>query len=1084
MPKARQQYFADEISLNKEARTFSLDDELLQKIEDMDIGEENVIEVVKVNSVPLPVDAQKAVDVTVPLVVDNLTSTSTTNSLSANQWKILYDYIVNLQSRGRFLSSWNASTGTPVTAPFWSGYNYNPGDYYVVTIVNSGWTNYRPDWTTYISWQASTVVETENVEISDMYIFDGTQWLFQKNTARQIAVDSSLSTTSTNPVENRVITNELNNKQNKLIAWDNIQIDSNTNTISATGYSNLPAAQGWTDNTLVTTWDKYNWDNKQDSLQAWANIQINWNVISSTNTTYGNLPEAQGGTSDTLVTTWDKYNWNHKQDSLTAWQNITISNGVISSTNTTYSAGAWITIDSNNVISAHDVNATWGNITWDINNQTDLQNVLNNKQDKLIAWNNITINNNTISATDTIYNAWSWITINAYNEIINDKQFNPSNLWVEGQVLKRNSLWWYSWENESWGGWWASVDNTPFNSTWDWVTWVAPSKNAVYDKISAMDITIAWKQDQLTAWQNIQINWNVISSTDTKYTAADFDIKDLADSSNLRNTWNNKQDKINDLQTIREWAAKWATALQPWDKVSKLVNDAWYITKAVSDLTNYYTKNQTYTKAEIDALIANFAWFKVVAQLPTTDIKTTLIYLLWPSANNTYEEYVYIDNQWVKIGETSMDLTNYFHKTNDDSDDIIEGSTHLFMTPAERTNLSHQSGTNTWDETQASIQNKLGVATSTKSGYLSSGDWNTFNNKQDKLVAWANIQINGNVISATTGSTYSAWDYISIDSNNTISNTKPFVPANTWSVWQILTKTPNWYRRETGSGGWGWVTSVNWRTGDVTVQEFDPDNSWDAGQVLKKTSGGYVWANESWGWGDYYGWNWINVTSTHEIINTKPFDPAQWGSVWQVLTKTSGGYEWASVSWGAANVKCFELNPSDYTQEEIWEIIGWVNRGASYWAIIKMPSTGDVCIYSRVMSSNGGLVYEFPWILYFTDWNNDGNGDYTTLYNHELKITRANNTYTVEFENFNGIANFLKVSNSWYQVPYMPAEDYQPATKAYVDAVAAGSVQVPAITNNTTWTTLTLQQEWVGTQAQYNQITPINWVIYNIIPSS
>lgn len=85
MPKARQQYFADEISLNKEARTFALDDELLQKIEDMDVGEENVIEVVKVNGTALVPDAQKAVDVPVPLVVDDLNSTSTTSSLSANQ---------------------------------------------------------------------------------------------------------------------------------------------------------------------------------------------------------------------------------------------------------------------------------------------------------------------------------------------------------------------------------------------------------------------------------------------------------------------------------------------------------------------------------------------------------------------------------------------------------------------------------------------------------------------------------------------------------------------------------------------------------------------------------------------------------------------------------------------------------------------------------------------------------------------------------------------------------------------------------------------------------------------------------------
>jgi hypothetical protein len=45
-------------------------------------------------------------------------------------------------------------------------------------------------------------------------------------------------------------------------------------------------------------------------------------------------------------------------------------------------------------------------------------------------------------------------------------------------------------------------------------------------------------------------------------------------------------------------------------------------------------------------------------------------------------------------------------------------------------------------------------------------------------------------------------------------------------------------------------------------------------------------------------------------------------------------------------------------------------------------------------------------------------------------------------------------------------------------------VQVPAITNNTIWTTYTASQIWVGTQAQYNAITPANWVIYNIISSS
>lgn len=41
----------------------------------------------------------------------------------------------------------------------------------------------------------------------------------------------------------------------------------------------------------------------------------------------------------------------------------------------------------------------------------------------------------------------------------------------------------------------VAVDNTAYDNSWDWVTDVAPSKNAVYDKISAMDTTISWKAD-------------------------------------------------------------------------------------------------------------------------------------------------------------------------------------------------------------------------------------------------------------------------------------------------------------------------------------------------------------------------------------------------------------------------------------------------------------------------------------------------------------------------------------------------------------------------------------------------------------
>lgn len=53
----------------------------------------------------------------------------------------------------------------------------------------------------------------------------------------------------------------------------------------------------------------------------------------------------------------------------------------------------------------------------------------------------------------------------------------------------------------------------------------------------------------------------------------------------------------------------------------------------------------------------------------------------------------------VIIQDANPDLTNYFNKTTDDSDDITEGISHLFLTTAERTKLSNTSGTNTGDQT-------------------------------------------------------------------------------------------------------------------------------------------------------------------------------------------------------------------------------------------------------------------------------------------------------------------------------------------------------------------------------------------------
>ena len=91
------------------------------------------------------------------------------------------------------------------------------------------------------------------------------------------------------------------------------------------------------------------------------------------------------------------------------------------------------------------------------------------------------------------------------------------------------------------------------------------------------------------------------------------------------------------------------------------------IEKTVTDLVNYYDKSQVYNKTEVRELIGaiNTLTIEVVASLPTSGISATTIYFVGPAAGtNTYDEYVYVGSNWVKIGDTAIDLSGYVTSAN------------------------------------------------------------------------------------------------------------------------------------------------------------------------------------------------------------------------------------------------------------------------------------------------------------------------------------------------------------------------------------------------------------------------------------
>ena len=130
------------------------------------------------------------------------------------------------------------------------------------------------------------------------------------------------------------------------------------------------------------------------------------------------------------------------------------------------------------------------------------------------------------------------------------------------------------------------------------------------------------------------------------------------------------------------------------------------------DLANYYKKTETYSQAEINNKISAIPKFdiKVCEALPDSNISKTTVYLLKSpkeETNNLYDEYIYVDSKWEKLGtQTVGDIAGLSQR----------------MTAAEA-NIE---------------QNTSSISTINTN----------LTKKQDKLTAGTNITISGTMISA------------------------------------------------------------------------------------------------------------------------------------------------------------------------------------------------------------------------------------------------------------------------------------------------------------------------------------------------
>lgn len=255
---------------------------------------------------------------------------------------------------------------------------------------------------------------------------------------------------------------------------------------------------------------------------------------------------------------------------------------------------------------------------------------LQGKQDTLTAGSHIDITNNVVSATGLLE--------------IDDTTVSNSKVWSSNKTSSELA----NKQDELTEGDRISIVNNVISATSE-IDDSISSDSSVYSS-SKVDTLLGAKQDTLTPGTGIDITGDVIS------VVGGVDIDDTTTSSST--TWSSN--KINtELETKQN-------TLTAGTRVTITNEDVINVSSEIND--NATTSSNTWSADKINSVIAalNSLSLAVVQTLPTTDISTTTIYLVPKSSSqtsNVYDEYVYYNNAWEKIGDTEVDLSGYVRES-------------------------------------------------------------------------------------------------------------------------------------------------------------------------------------------------------------------------------------------------------------------------------------------------------------------------------------------------------------------------------------------------------------------------------------
>lgn len=181
------------------------------------------------------------------------------------------------------------------------------------------------------------------------------------------------------------------------------------------------------------------------------------------------------------------------------------------------------------------------------------------------------------------------------------------------------------------------------------------------DSNKAVNVVVPTKTSQLTNDDNTVKDANYVH-TDNNYTTTDKDKLAGID------TGANKTTIVNNLTSTATTSALSAAQGKALNDKITTINNAGYQT---ATQVNTIVSGKGYqTESQVNTLIANAVadiqgiTYSIVTSLPTTG-EAGVIYLISNSGSNpnSYDEYIYVNNKFEKIGTTEVDLSGYLKTT-------------------------------------------------------------------------------------------------------------------------------------------------------------------------------------------------------------------------------------------------------------------------------------------------------------------------------------------------------------------------------------------------------------------------------------